>query len=145
MDQPDIAHEILGNLQFDGEHRWYKGRADVRGTPTEFTLSHEGDGDLAPLLARAAAVIGQVEHFADAAKAYAVEELLELKNDEWLDEDEEPLTSEDFQGAMQLESISFEPDGEVLFFHDDGDLFWGHCILITMDREDRFTHADIAG
>ncbi len=68
------------------------------------------------------------------------------KNETWIeDKDEEPLTPEQFKERMVLDSISIDSDGDVSFYHSDGDLFWGHCILVTMNSENNFTSADIAG
>jgi hypothetical protein len=64
----------------------------------------------------------------------------------WIeDKDEEPLTPEQFKERMVLDSVSIDSDGDVSFYHSDGDLFWGHCILVTMNSENNFTIADIAG
>ena len=71
--------------------------------------------------------------------------MLELKNKTWLDENEEPLTSEQFKNCMVLKSIAIWTDGSVEFYHNDGDLFFGHYILVTMDSSDRFLDAHIAG
>jgi hypothetical protein len=46
---------------------------------------------------------------------------------------------------MRLEAITFESGGSVTFYHNDGDLFWGHCIEIGMTAADEFNHADIPG
>lgn len=79
-------------------------------------------------------------------KEYAVTQLLELKNDGWLGEGEEPLSPEQIMGLMNLESLSVCPDGTVFFFfYPDGDMSLGHCILIAMDGADQFTDADIPG
>ncbi len=76
---------------------------------------------------------------------YAVAELLPLKNESWLDEDEKPITPEQFRSRMSLESLVFYPDGDVTFYHRDGDLFWGHCIQIGMNNRGDFHDADIPG
>jgi len=56
---------------------------------------------------------------------YAVEKLLERKNEIWLDEDESEVTHVEFKSRMVLQSITVSPDEEFNFWHDDGDLFWG--------------------
>lgn len=76
---------------------------------------------------------------------FAVQHLLVLKNDVWLDDDEPPLTALEFKSRMKLESISISPDGGFTFWHDDGDLFWGHAIQISGSLVDGPTHADIPG
>ena len=44
-----------------------------------------------------------------------------------------------------LQSVVCYADGTVEFYHDDGGLFAGHCILIFMDANYRFTDADLPG
>jgi hypothetical protein len=77
--------------------------------------------------------------------AYAVAQLLQLKNDFWLEDNEQPLSADDFVERMDLESISFDNDGDFEFWHDDGDPFWGHLIQICGNLTDGLTRADILG
>lgn len=46
---------------------------------------------------------------------------------------------------MKLEAITVRPNGEFEFWHDDGDLFWGHSILISGDLNHGLEDADIPG
>ena len=46
---------------------------------------------------------------------------------------------------MTLESIVFGPGGSFEFYHNDGDLFAGHCILVRGSVEEGPTDADIPG
>lgn len=46
---------------------------------------------------------------------------------------------------MKLESISIQPNGEFEFWHNDGDLFYGHSIQISGSLEKGLTHSDIPG
>ncbi|MCU0542188.1 MAG: DUF2262 domain-containing protein [Oscillatoriaceae cyanobacterium Prado104] len=52
-------------------------------------------------------------------------------------------TPKQFKSCMLLESIAISPDGNLQFYYNDGDLFWGHCIAVTMDSSDRFIDADL--
>ena len=76
---------------------------------------------------------------------FAAGELLALKNDTWLEENEAALTSKQFKSRMTLESISVDPDGRFEFFFNDGDLFWGHIIVVSGTLANGPTDADIAG
>lgn len=76
---------------------------------------------------------------------YAIEDLLELKNDVWLDEDEMPLSATEFISSMTLKSIIVGEEGEFDFWYNDGDLFLGHFIEVRGDLENGPTHADIPG
>jgi hypothetical protein len=71
--------------------------------------------------------------------------LLNLKNDNWLDDGEDEVTAEQFIEAMRLESIAVYPDGSFVFWHQDGDLFWGHSIQICGSLSEGLTDADIPG
>lgn len=46
---------------------------------------------------------------------------------------------------MTLEGLIFFPDGEVELYYNDGNLFFGHCIIIKMDKHDCFVDASIRG
>ena len=46
---------------------------------------------------------------------------------------------------MKLESISVRNNGSFDFWHNDGDLFWGHSIQISGNLTDGPKRADIPG
>ncbi|SCA86176.1 hypothetical protein BGLY_2353 [Bacillus glycinifermentans] len=87
-------------------------------------------------------------HWNAKIRAYAAEELVELAN-EWLqDNDEaefEEITKKMFMELMELSSISVYPDGDFEVFFDDGDMFWGHSIIVSGNRNGTFESAEIAG
>ncbi len=74
---------------------------------------------------------------------YAVQELLDLKNDSWLDEEEPPVSPEQFRRRMTLEAVSVAPDGEFTFTYGDGDLFGGHAIRVSGSLREGPRRADI--
>lgn len=144
MNPSEINDKELGRLIYEKELDWYTGQIVYQERQIAIHLSTNEDGDVQPALMRAVEIVARVDEFARAAEDYAAAMLLELKNDSWLDEDEEPLDAERFKDLMTLESIVFYEDG-VTFYHNDGDLFWGHSIEIGMDGENNFNHADIPG
>ncbi|MCI0764202.1 DUF2262 domain-containing protein [Bacillus sp. TL12] len=81
-------------------------------------------------------------------KLFAATELLELAN-EWLQDDDEKtvdeITQEMFINLMKLESISVYPDGDFTIYFSDGDMFWGHCIVVDGNINGTFNSAEIAG
>lgn len=145
MNYFDIELPIIGMLHYEKEYDWYEGRIKVQQSEIPIRLSTDEEGEVASACRRATNFVIELENRAQSAKEYAVERLLELKNETWIDENEEPSTSEQFKHRMVIESISIDSDGEVSFYHNDGDLFWGHCILVTMDNKNNFIHAEIAG
>ncbi len=76
---------------------------------------------------------------------FPVKELLELKNDTWRQDDETPLTKEDFIERMVLESITLNPHGSFDFWYSDGDMFWGHSIEVAGNFREGIKYANIAG
>jgi hypothetical protein len=46
---------------------------------------------------------------------------------------------------MKLETISVSSDGSFNFWHDDGDLFYGHAIQVGGNLVEGPTYADIPG
>ncbi|MFC7441763.1 DUF2262 domain-containing protein [Laceyella putida] len=69
--------------------------------------------------------------------------LLDIHNEAW--NDEEPITKDTFISRMTIEAIRFWSDGTAEVYFDDGDLFWGHCILVSLNQDGQVVDADIAG
>jgi hypothetical protein len=145
MPKREIIDPVLGRLRFNKWVKTYDGEVAVGDSSVTFSLGTDESGDLTPALNRARQVLGALEDYARRARDYAARELLEVKNESWLDEDEEPVTPEQFKARMELKGLAFSPSGEVTFYHRDGDLFSGHSIQIAMDGADRFIDADIPG
>ena len=82
---------------------------------------------------------------AEAREGLRREEAPPLKNRTWVEEGEKKVTAAQFRKRMKLESVSFYPDGSLEFCHDDGDLFWGHTILVSGTLRRGPTDADIPG
>ncbi len=140
-----IDDEVLGHLVYNDEYNWYESEIFKEGLPLAVKVEVGEDGDAKIALERAKAIFANFDHYAEAAKTHAVDQLLTLKNDSWLDEDEDPVNPNRFKARMILEELFFSRDGDVIFYHDDGDLFWGHAIEIGMNGADIFDHADIPG
>lgn len=79
------------------------------------------------------------------ARARAVADLLKLKNEGWLNEGDPPVTARQFASLMKIDSISIHPSGRVELWYDDGDLFFGHSIVVRGTIRRGPTTADIEG
>lgn len=81
-------------------------------------------------------------------KLFAATELLGLAN-EWLQDDDEAeideITQEMFIDFMELESVSVYSDGDFTIYFADGDMFWGHCIVVDGNINGTLNSAHIAG
>lgn len=74
------------------------------------------------------------ESFEALAKEFATKELLKTKNESWLEEGEKPLSENEFVCKMQLISVCADDKGIDMCF-SDGDLFWGHDIVVSINEK----------
>jgi len=69
----------------------------------------------------------------------AAADLLALHNEGWHHyENTPPLTSEQFQARLTVESIQVQSWGAAVVYFDDGDLFWGHSIRVEQEADGSF-------
>jgi len=142
-----VTDRQFGELTLDRRVNWYTADTTWNGAAVALHLGVDPSGSLDGALATARSLWKDQARWAERIADYAVQRLLPVKNDSWLDEDEEEaeLTPQDFRSLMDLDSISVSPDGSFEFWHDDGDMFLGHSILIRGDLDSGPTQADIAG
>ena len=86
----------------------------------------------------------ELTQFIEKAKEYTAHKLLKLKNDLWLEEDEKEVTKKDFKDRMKFTSLYVFSESANFYF-DDGDLFWGHTIEVTVNKNLEFIDANIVG
>ena len=141
-----IQDDYFGEIKYDREYSCYCCALDCGGV--KITISFIVDLDESEVLRvveDAKKLCKNLYSWIEKAKEYAVDELLDLKNDSWLEEEEEELTPEEFKSRMFLETISFYDDGDFDFWHNDGGLFRGHSIQLSGNLKRGFESADIPG
>ncbi|HEX4144629.1 MAG TPA: DUF2262 domain-containing protein [Pirellulales bacterium] len=74
-----------------------------------------------------------------------LDELLPLKNDGWLIDDEEPLTAKEFLERIAISGIHVEPNGNFEFWFHDGDLFLDHAIVASGSLRNGISDVSIQG
>ncbi|MCM2990466.1 DUF2262 domain-containing protein [Bacillus safensis] len=82
-------------------------------------------------------------------KSFAANQLIDLAKD-WQEQDEtaekqEEITLNQFMSRISFESLHVYPEGEFEVYCHDGDLFWGHVIIVTGNINGTFQDAHIAG
>jgi len=100
-------------------------------------------GDDAAALAAAGEFIRWFRGHEPEARRFAAAKLLDIHNHAW--SEGQPITAEAFAERMTLQSIALNTDGPVSLCYEDGDLFWGHMILVRMSEERTFEDAAVAG
>jgi uncharacterized protein (TIGR03067 family) len=142
---PPLVDDLLGTLEWDDNLNWYHGKVRVAYAWFDLSLNPDEGTDASNALSRAKQIVEDFERYRRMTADYAVDGLLELKNNTWLEEGEEALSANEFRARMKLEAITVEADGAVTFWHHDGDLFWGHSIQVCIDGNDECTSTDIPG
>jgi hypothetical protein len=136
---------VFGTCTLDRALDWFETKGQWLGQEISVHLS-TGDIDALPeLLEHAHALWADQAGWQARLNETAVRDLLALKNDNWLDDDEKPLSAAQFTPRMQLQSVTFHPDGDFEFCFEDGELFWGHVIMIAGSVADGPEEASIAG
>lgn len=140
-----VDDDLFGTFTLDRRSKSYTAQTTWRGMPVALSLDAEELEDVRNALKTANKLWQSQDEWDERIRQFAVRELLQLKNDTWLDEGEAKVTPDQFADRMALESVAIYRDGSFEFWHDDGDLFWGHSIMIDGTIADGPTHADIPG
>lgn len=143
MNYYDIYHAILGNLQYNEDLDCYVGQFVLDDVSIELALETDEENHIKSAIEKAINIFPQLSQYANDAKHYAIENLLELKNKIWLEKDGIPVTPEEFKQRLTLESVVFSPDKTVSFYFDDDDLLFGHQIEVVIDENHQFKEASI--
>ncbi len=137
--------DFFGTLTFDRRLHWYTANAIWNGDPIDLHVSGDQPDHVDSALQVARALWDDQITWSQRIRDYAVQELLHVKNENWLDQGEAELGAEQFMNKMRLQAITVHADGSFVFWHDDGGLFWGHSIQIRGTLSEGPTDADIPG
>jgi len=119
---------VFGTFTLDRRVKLFQAETDWNGESVDLYLDAFEPADVQAALAVAHALWADRDAWLGRALDGCTQNLLPLKNETWLEEDESELTANQFQARMALRSIEARPDGSFEFSYDDGDLFWGHSI-----------------
>lgn len=140
-----ISDARFGTLTLDKGLGWFQGGAEWCGHRVNFAASAETPQEAAPAIETAHRLWEHTQEWHDRVTRYAADELVSLKNESWLREDEQAASAEEFIRRMAIQSITVYPDGDFEFWFKDGELFWGHSILVSGTLTEGLQSADIAG
>jgi len=146
LQQPVVfSDDVFGDLVLDRSIEWFESETKWNGETVRLTFPVNDERPDETALMTAKTLWSDQAAWKERTEQFAVKELLELKNGAWLEDDESEFTAERFIAAMTLTSISICPEGEFEFWYDDGDLFWGHSIMVSGNLQDGPTDAGIHG
>lgn len=144
MAEKSISDEVFGELKWDDESGEWIGKVEF--VPGHFvTVSFYLDDDPIDIaLEKAASTFAVLKNDEEGYRLATADKLLDLHNESW--NRGSRIDRKTFAGRIRLESICFYPDdyGTELSYND-GDLFWGHSIIVEVNDEGVIEDADIAG
>lgn len=120
-----IVDSYLGIIQYSKEHDWYEGKIMIKnGEQLEFCF--DVDDNIEKSLKCTRKIISQICELSVNYKSFRVNELLELYNNRW--SENEVIDKQEFCRRIALESVHVDKDGNAEILYKDGDLFSGHTI-----------------
>jgi len=145
--QKPVTHQdnAFGILTLDRRVNWWSCKTKWNDGSITLNVACGRAGSLIEGLSTAHDLWKDQDRWEKRVKDYAALRLLALRNDAWSDEDEQPLDVDQFKDRMTLESITVYPDGDLQFWYNDGDLFWGHAIHVSGSLAAGPTDADTPG
>lgn len=143
-----VESSVIGIMQYDEKMKRYSGTAMISGKPVPVYLPSADIQTMKSMLKHMD--MHMADKFYEKALQLMYPSMVKLKNDVWLGEDEDgkeepPITAEEFAGRVSITSVSFDEGGPASIYCDDDDIFWGHCIIISTDKNGLFKEAHLAG
>lgn len=135
----------LGTFTLDRRANWFEANTAWGGRQVQLSLSMDDRVDREVQIERARKLWAELDAWFGRVIEFAIADLLPIKNRAWLDENQPPIDAGEFERAMRIESITIHSDGSVDFWFDDGDLFWGHAIMVACTPTGTPTQADLCG
>jgi hypothetical protein len=137
---PGIGRVVLDRRSdfWTGRTKWVRSKVlvNLRGDPKNYQKAQ---------LRATGSVIAKAGSWDTRLKRQAAKELLSLKNKSWRRDAEIAVSSKDFQQRLTLECWTMFADGSMEFSFDDGDLFFGHEIVISVDPKGRLGKPELHG
>jgi hypothetical protein len=138
-----VVLPTIGELDYDESLEWYGAKYSDGSTLFDININHTSPKKLETVFEYADKQIHC--QFYKRIILEMEDEMVKLKNEDWLGETEESITIEDFRERISINSIVFYDDCSSAIYCNDGDLFWGHTIQIKVDKEGRYKEVDLVG
>lgn len=129
---------------YDPDGRCYTAEGKARGLAVPVTVPAEDPED-PPAFGRAVEIVRGLGELIEVAEERAAWGLLDIKNESWRDPEEPEVTPDEFRSAIAVEGVWVHGDGSSEVYFADGDLFWGHAIVVRFDEAGQFREASTAG
>jgi hypothetical protein len=128
--------ENIGPLSFHADDASFMGEVMVGASAISVTVYIDAS-DAADATARVQSFLKRLESLAKAAEDHVGRTMLEKANG-WQDADAPPLTEQDLRRRVRLIQTTLQRDDGGSLVFEDGDVFWGHDIVVPMNADGSF-------
>jgi len=133
----------FSKLTWEDNLEWWTGQIEVApGHDIQVALSTT-EGELETLLTQARPLLAHIRREETDLRRVTAKTLLELYNTAW--NEGAAIDGARLAACITLQAVTFYPDGSAELFYDDGDLFAGHTLLVSLDAQGNLQDATIAG
>lgn len=134
---------VLGEFRLNRATRVYEKQLHRPGTEVCLSFAEEEEERMKLSLETARILTGNLEFWVESGAAYAADQLLSLKNESWLQENETTVSRDAFLSALWLNDIQVMADGKFRLWYSDGNLFGGQSVYVDGSVYGRFSRAGI--
>lgn len=138
-----LKDKLFGTLKHDGSGT-YEGKFGYKGKTVAIDIffeQEETEKDFVQKLVMMHKLVNS-DSF-DKAYKRMISDMLKLKNDYWLDENETELSEEEFIKPLRLNTIHLNDNGESSLNYFAAELFGGHDIMIDLDSDGNYIDSSI--
>jgi hypothetical protein len=136
---------MFNKLNFNDKWQSFETTVTNNNKQYKLSLNDFGNSQIEDANKLALTICGWMDTNIEKVKQFAASQLIDRKNNVWLQEDEEPVTETKFAETIELSSIDASSDGSFTVYFKDNDLFWGHIISVDIDQFLKMERADLAG
>ncbi len=136
-----IVSNAFGELKLDSELDRYNGVFNLNGENITISFSNTSIDKFDNNLIDTEKYLANISEYTDKM----IKEMLVLKNESWLEENEEPLKTDTFKKEIGLYSINVYEDSCIEIYYKCGNLFWGHEIISKIDASGKYIDSTIIG
>ena len=133
------------NLIFNKSEDCFEASLKLKGRLYSFEISDLAENETMHANIIAAKIKDWLQTNLDKSKEFTASKLLNLKNENWLSENEDPISSKKFIETIEFDGILAFAEGGFEIYFMDHDLFGGHTIIVDVNEDFEFEDAKIAG
>jgi hypothetical protein len=140
-----LLDKSLGKIAFDESIKCFIAQYRRSGYDVEVSVNTPDPKKLVKLLPRIRRLLAKIAAIDEVGKTFAARKLTKLKNDSWLQENEQSIDEKMFAEHLSLTTIEVNPNHTYSFWYNDGDLFWGHSIIVNFSKSGNPENAEMFG